>query len=112
MEFKKPFSLRAGDVQIYCVCEDLTECLIYAMAIFSPWALGTTQTWSIWCMNIAGFFLGTLLAVKWFIRYLKGYSAPRWGGPGGEALTLGLLVMTLVILFFCFTSAVNALDLD
>ena len=31
------------------------------MIIFSPWAFGTTESWSIWTMNIAGYALGALL---------------------------------------------------
>ena len=50
--------LRVLDVQIYRVCEDVTEGLIYLMVIFSPWAFGTTQPWSIWTMNLAGYLLG------------------------------------------------------
>ena len=38
------------------------------MVIFSPWAFGTTQAWSIWTMNIAGFTLGALFVVKLVAR--------------------------------------------
>jgi len=71
-------ALRVGDVQLYRVCDDITEPLIYLMVLFSPWAFGTTQPWSIWMMNSAGFFLGALLAAKHAIRRLKGYRPPRW----------------------------------
>ena len=72
--------LRASDVQLYRACEDLTEPLIYFMAVFSPWAFGTTQPWSIWLMNVAGYLLGLLLAGKLAIRWLKGYRPARWDG--------------------------------
>jgi hypothetical protein len=75
--------LRARDVQIYLVCEHLTELLIYLMVLFSPWAFGTSQPWSIRVMNSAGYLLGGMLAVKLAIRRLKGYRPPRWGE--GEA---------------------------
>ena len=71
--------LRARDVQLYRLCEDLTEALIYAMVVFGPWAFGTTQPWSIWLMNITGCLLGILLAGKVTIRRLKGYQPSRWG---------------------------------
>ena len=71
-------------MQIYRVCEDLTEVLIYAMVVFGPWAFGTTQPWSIWLMNSAGYLLGVLLAGKWIIRHFKGYHPPRWGTGGGQ----------------------------
>ena len=76
--FRKHWSLRARDVQLYRACEDLTEPLIYFMVVFSPWAFGTTQPWSIWLMNAAGYLLGLLLAGKLAIRWLKGYRPPRW----------------------------------
>src|SRR5437867_1902086 len=78
--------LRVRDVQLYRVCEDLTEALVYLMVIFTPWAFGTTQPWSIWAMNLAGYFLGLLLALKLSIRQLKGYHPARWGEiPSGAA---------------------------
>jgi len=74
--------LRARDVQLYRACEDLTEPLIYFMVVLSPWAFGTTQPWSIWLMNAAGYLLGLLLVGKLAIRWLKGYHPPRWDGNG------------------------------
>src|SRR5258708_5345668 len=72
-----PF-LRARDVQLYRLCEYLSEALICFMVVFSPWAFGTTQPWAIWTMNAAGYVLGLLLAVKLVIRWLKGYRPARW----------------------------------
>ena len=50
--------------------------MILPMIVFSPWAFGTTQPWSIWCMNFAGYALGLLFLTKLFIRKAKGYPAP------------------------------------
>jgi len=111
--------LRARDVQLYRVCEDLTELLIYATVVFSPWAFGTTESWSIWLMNAAGYLLGFLLTAKLAIRRLKGYQPPRWnderslevGGRCGVAvsrLTAFLFGLTVVILGYCLISAANA----
>ena len=69
-------------MQLYQVCEDLTELLVYLMVVFSPWAFGSTQHWSVWVMNGAGYCLGGLLAVKLAIRRLKGYHPPRWEEGG------------------------------
>jgi len=38
-----------------------TEGLLFAMMVFAPWAFGTTQPWSIWCMNSAAYVLGGML---------------------------------------------------
>lgn len=65
--------------QVYRVCDGLTEALIYAMVVFAPWAFGTTERWSIWCMNAGGFVLGALLGVKWCVRWRTGYQPERWG---------------------------------
>ena len=126
-------ALRARDVQLYRVGEELTEPLIYFMAVFGPWAFGTTQSWSIWLMNGAGYLLGLLLAGKLAIRWLKGYRPPRWdegkgrevqslksevqspetegGGQGGmtaSGLTAILAWLTVAILGYCLVSAFNA----
>ena len=118
--------LSASDVQLYKVCDDLTEGLVYLMILFSVWAYGTTQTWSSWVMNVGGYVLGLLLAVKLFIRHVKGYSVPQWGGDaqsesGKSAernrtkrfftameLNIALATLTALILGYCLCSAINA----
>jgi hypothetical protein len=75
---RKRRPLNAREVQIYLICEHLTELFIYLMVFFSPWAFGTSQPWSIWVMNSGSYFLGGMLAVKWAIRRLKNYRPPRW----------------------------------
>ena len=118
----KPFfTLRALDVQVYRLCDDLSGALILPMLVFGPWAFGTTQPWSIACMNAAGFALGLLLLLKLFIRKAKGYPAPRWENysvrsgnflrrthPATRLLTRTLAVLTLAVLAEILISALNA----
>ena len=114
-------TLRAGDVQLYRICDDLSGMLIFPMLVFSPWAFGTTQPWSIWTMNVAGYALGILLLVKLHIRVLKGYVAPRWESfsshtatktrhrhPLARLLVRILAGLTLAVLAYCLVSALNA----
>ncbi|MFO1496816.1 MAG: O-antigen ligase family protein [Verrucomicrobiota bacterium] len=54
------------------------------MIIFGPWALGTTQRWSIETVNVGGYVLGGLLAAKWLIRRFTGYQA---GGSDPRGVT-------------------------
>ncbi|MBM3834738.1 MAG: O-antigen ligase family protein [Verrucomicrobia bacterium] len=68
----------------YKVCDGLTEALIYFLAVFTPWAFGTTQDWSIWTANAGGYLLGCLLVAKWVIRWRTGYVPSRWGEREGE----------------------------
>ena len=106
---KKPLlALHARDVQTYRVCDDLTGLLIFPMLLFSPWAFGTTQDWSIWTMNAAGYALGLLLLVKLFTRKLKGYPAPRWEHFSPRKFSRTLAWLTLAILGYCLLSALNA----
>ena len=56
--------LRSFALHVYRLCDGLTEATLYFMVIFYPWAFGTTQTWSIWVMNYAGYSLGMLLLAK------------------------------------------------
>lgn len=103
-----------ADVQAYRLCDALTGALIYVMVVFSPWAFGTTQPWSIWTMNVLGYALGILLFVKLWIRLFKGYSPLSWRQPPGaesagqrfSMVCLGIL--TLLLLAFCLVSALNA----
>ncbi|HEY5043136.1 MAG TPA: O-antigen ligase family protein [Verrucomicrobiae bacterium] len=114
------FTLRALDVQLHRVCDDLSGVLLLPMLIFSPWAFGTTQPWSIWCMNLGGYALGILLLAKLFIRKAKGYPAPRWDRfssrsgtlsrhrhPATRLLTRTLAVLTLAVLAEILISALN-----
>ena len=41
-----------------------TEILIYFMVLFSPWAFGTTEHWSIWTMNITALWTWSVACVK------------------------------------------------
>src|SRR3954467_10675964 len=65
--------LRARDIHAYYFCDILAGFLIQFMLVFSPWAFGTTEPWSIWTMNLCGYALGILLLVKSSIRFFKGY---------------------------------------
>ena len=102
------FALRAGDVQMYRLCDDLSGLIIFPMIVFSPWAFGTTQSWSIWTMNAAGFALGILLLAKLFIRKVKNYPAPRWEHFPTRKFSRALAWLTLAILSYCLASALNA----
>ena len=109
-------------MQLYRVCEDLTQWLIYVMVVFCPWAFGTTQEWAIWTMNVAGYALGLVLTIKLGIRWLKGYRPARWdSGPALRSsvsprprlftatnLSWLLAGLTAVILLYCLISALNA----
>jgi O-antigen ligase len=88
------------------------------MLVFSPWAFGTTQPWSIWTMNVAGYLLGVILVAKWLIRAAYGYKPPRWdyragetdssGFAAGRAVVAGLVFFTVAILAYCLVAALNA----
>lgn len=85
-----------------------TEALVYFMVVFSPWAFGTTQSWAVWTMNVAGYVLGALLVTKRLVRWGRGYAPARWdtGAPRWPAMFLG--TVTIVLLAWCLVSAVNA----
>src|SRR6266513_4411269 len=99
-------TLRA--VLMFQTCDRFSEWLIYFMVVFSPWAFGTTQPWSIWTMNIRGYLLGVMLIAKLLIRTLCGYKPPRWGNnatetesrdsSAGRAAVAGLVFFTVALL--------------
>lgn len=109
------------DILAYRLCDEISGILIFLMLVFSPWALGTTQVWSIQTMNSAGYALAVLLLIKWFIRNVKGFRAMRWDDSStrikstGDArdttatlLTRLLAGITLFILGYCLVAALNA----
>ncbi len=73
------------------------------MLVFTPWAFGTTQPWSIRWMNWAGYALGTAMVVKLVARRLSG--ATRKPVPLPVLILVGL---TAGLLAWCFISAANA----
>lgn len=115
-------SSRPRTPKAYRVCDALSGALILFMVVFTPWALGTTQDWAIWTMNIVGYVVGALLFAKWFIRWKTGFQPARWGGtaesdeidslqlgpPHRDLLTRALAVLTLLILGYTLVSAINA----
>jgi len=64
---------RSGGIHLYYLCEALSGLLIYFMVVFSPWAFGTTQSGTIWTMNVCGYGLGLLLLVMTGMRWLRKY---------------------------------------
>lgn len=108
-EASKPSRPSARLLHLVDGCELLTGCLICGMAVFSPWAFGTTQTWSIRSMNAAGYGLGILWLAR---RALQGkrlrYSERSESVSGisthekAEAILIGLLLAYVLV------SAANA----
>jgi len=97
--------------------------LIFFLIVFTPWAFGSTQDWSIWTANIACYLLGALLAAKAIIRLREGYQPARWGEPivvdegSGELAsppvptdraTRLLALLTFLLLGYVLISALNA----
>ncbi len=77
--------LLVRDVLTYRLCDELTAVLVYFMVVFSPWAFGTTEPWSIWIMNAGSYGVGVLFLIKLYIRMAKGYRPTRWGEEVGKA---------------------------
>jgi hypothetical protein len=107
----------------HAACDRVTGALLYFLAIFTPWAFGTTQDWSLGIAHGAGLGLGVLLFAKWVIRWREEYSPPRWGDPApgtdpdpgegdarpaGDPLTVLLAVITVLLLGYVAASALNA----
>ena len=91
------------------------------MVLFSPWAFGTTEHWSIWTMNITAYGLGVLLVSKWIIRWSTDFRPWPSEAPKNEISPrqhrLGLILKScnlltaicmLLLLGYILTSAINA----
>lgn len=110
---RTPTAHRLGDLA--------TEALLYVTLVFGPWVFGTTEVWSVWTMNVTGYLLGLLWLGKWISRWATGFRPARWGDAPqeGELVpfwrtwlrewpTTLLALLTILLLAFCFTSAINA----
>lgn len=99
----------ARAILTYNWCEQISEFLVYFTVIFSPWAFGTTQTWSIWTMNTAGYALSGLLVAKLIIRHRLGHKSERWRGDTTlDWLIKVLVALTVAILGYILLAAANA----
>jgi len=91
------------------------------MVLFSPWAFGTTEHWSIWTMNIAAYALGLFFVSKWIIRWstdfrpwpseaLKNEISPRQHRLRliNKSCNLLTAICMLLLLGYILTSAINA----
>ena len=106
--------------KLHKLADKLTEILIYFMVIFSPWAFGTTEPWSIWTMNITAYALGILLVTKWITRLATKYNpnpeleknelSPKQNRLRliQKTCTTLLAGSMLILLAYILTSAINA----
>ncbi len=106
--------------KLHKLADKLTEILIYFMVIFSLWAFGTTEPWSIWTMNITAYTLGILLVTKWIIRLATKYTpnpeleknelSPKQNRLRLTQKTCTILVAgsMFLLLAYILTSAINA----
>lgn len=91
----------------YRVAEGITEGLLYAMVVFSPWAFGTTVDWAILTMNIAGYCMGAILVFKRVVCWRTGYEPATWEQGGARWIAWCLAALTLFLLVWCWLSAWN-----
>lgn len=103
-----PLKLRPADILLYNFLDDLSGLLLCLMVVFSPWAFGSTVPWARWTVNIEAYLLAALLLVKLLIRAFRGYAAPRFRDPTGGRFTLGLAILSILLLLYILVSAINA----
>lgn len=90
-------------------CDRFSEGLLYLMVLFSPWAFGTTQPWSVSVMNGGGYLLGGLwlfkLGLRWAARRQESGPGVR---PGPRWLSVSLATLTVLVLAYLLIGAGNA----
>ena len=107
-------SPRPKAARFHRLLDGITEGLIYFAVIFNPWVFGATQPWAVWVMNLGGYLLGMLWLAKLVVRRRGGFHPARWDdrlegeNAVGRWLTAALAVLTVLILAYCLTSALNA----
>ena len=85
-----------------------TEALIYFLVLFTPWAFGTTEPWSISVLNTSGYLLGALLLLKWLARRALALLGFAKDAHSISTATVLLGWTTVFILAYCAISAANA----
>ena len=104
---------------LHSYSDALSGLIICAEIIFSPWAFGTTDHWSIWTMNIFGLLLGLLLGIKLLIRASTRYQFPRWDDFGEDEegffkgqrfriTRIALAIFSGLIVLYCLIHAWNS----
>jgi len=99
-------SVRTPDA--YEFADLATEAVVYLMVVFSVWAFASIPAWAVWIMNVCGYFLGLLLVIKWVTRWPMGYVPSRWDAGANRWPTRLLAALTVVLVGWCFVSALNA----
>jgi O-antigen ligase len=96
----------------YQLCDGATGVLICFLIVFTPWAFGSTQEWSIWTTNITCYALGALLLAKWLVSRQTGHRPARWKTESlhgkRDWLTISLAALSVIVLFYTLLSALNA----
>lgn len=95
-------------ILLYERADALSGGLLLGMLIFSAWAFGTTQPWSIWTMNLCGYAIALLLGLKLLIRLGLGHKPVRWSRMRDSWLACALAIVTVLVLGYCAVAALNA----
>jgi O-antigen ligase len=107
-------SHRSRSNATYWWLDRATEYLIYAILVFTPWAFGTTEDWSIQTINTFNYLLGGLLVVKWITRLVTGFHPERWDGAAAlrgansAVILVPLAAFTVIMLGYTALAAWNA----
>jgi hypothetical protein len=95
--------------KVYRWADNFSGGLLLLQLVFAPWALGASQLWSIWTLNIGGLLLGGLLVLKWVVRRATGFEPTRWkSGAEMRWPLVALAVASGCVLFQVLISGLNA----
>ena len=96
--------------RIFTVADNSSGALIYFLVVFTSWALGTTQTWSIWTANVIAFVLGVLLLIKKIALASSSIRPPRCAGAkeSKNYWRRAVLGLNLLVLLYILVSGLNS----
>ena len=112
---EKSRSRSSPGVQFYHFADRASGVLLLSHIAIAPWLFGATEHWSISLLNSLAYAAGVLMVFKWFFRWRTGalavegiFRGRNQGSEPGAWVVRGMAVLTVLVLFYCLISALNA----
>ena len=101
--------------RLYRFADRAGGALLLVHIALAPWLFGATEDWSVQFLNMLAYGAGACMFIKWLVRWRSGALAVEgiWRDRDdrlqpGAWVVRGMAALTLLVLFYCAVSALNA----